>query len=83
MFHKNILLYLASDKELKGCFEFCISQGLNRLAAIALLILDEEDAFWCLVAIVDYILPPEYFSTSLMAAQADQVSSKCFILLQK
>lgn len=51
-------------------------QGLNRLAAIALLFLNEEDAFWCLVAIVDHILPAEYFSTTLMAAQADQVSNK-------
>lgn len=47
-------------------------QGLNRLAAIALLFLNEEDAFWCLVAIVDHVLPPEYFSKTLMAAQADQ-----------
>ncbi|WAR24919.1 TBD2B-like protein [Mya arenaria] len=47
-------------------------EGLNRLAAIALLFLSEEDAFWCLVAIVDHLLPQEYFSTTLMAAQADQ-----------
>jgi len=52
-----------------------IFQGLNRLAAIALLFLSEEDAFWCLVAIVDHILPAEYFSTTLMAAQADQVNT--------
>lgn len=47
-------------------------QGLNRLAAIALLFLNEEDAFWCLVAIVDEVLPPDYFSKTLKAAQVDQ-----------
>ncbi|CAH6790367.1 Tbc1d2 [Phodopus roborovskii] len=48
-------------------------QGLNRLAAIALLVLeDEESAFWCLVAIVETILPAEYYSKTLMASQVDQ-----------
>jgi len=47
-------------------------QGLNRLAAIALLFLSEEDAFWCMVCILDYILPPEYYDTTLTAAQVDQ-----------
>ncbi|XP_010586329.1 TBC1 domain family member 2A isoform X4 [Loxodonta africana] len=45
-------------------------QGLNRLAAIALLILDEEEsAFWCLVAIVETILPADYYSKTLTASQ--------------
>ncbi|MBN3284443.1 TBD2A protein, partial [Polyodon spathula] len=48
-------------------------QGLNRLAAIALLVLkDEEDAFWCLVAVVEIIMPQEYYSKTLIASQADQ-----------
>uniref|UniRef100_A0A8C6QQ96 TBC1 domain family member 2A n=1 Tax=Nannospalax galili TaxID=1026970 RepID=A0A8C6QQ96_NANGA len=48
-------------------------QGLNRLAAIALLVLeDEESAFWCLVAIVENILPAEYYSKTLTASQVDQ-----------
>ncbi|XP_003785212.1 TBC1 domain family member 2A isoform X3 [Otolemur garnettii] len=48
-------------------------QGLNRLAAIALLVLeDEENAFWCLVAIVETILPADYYSKMLMASQVDQ-----------
>ena len=49
-------------------------QGLNRLAAIALLFLDEEDAFWCLVAIVHRHLPRDYYDRSLLGSQADQVS---------
>ena len=48
-------------------------QGLNRLAAIALLFLDEEDAFWCMVAIIERIMPEDYYSPTLQAAQSDQV----------
>nr|XP_060156689.1 TBC1 domain family member 2A isoform X2 [Globicephala melas] len=48
-------------------------QGLNRLAAIALLVLDEEEsAFWCLVAIVETIMPADYYSKTLLASQVDQ-----------
>lgn len=41
-------------------------QGLNRLAAVALLFMPEEDAFWCLVAIVETIMPKDYFGRNLM-----------------
>ncbi|XP_059513445.1 TBC1 domain family member 2A isoform X4 [Myotis daubentonii] len=48
-------------------------QGLNRLAAIALLVLgEEESAFWCLVAIVETIMPADYYSKTLTASQVDQ-----------
>ncbi|XP_067839645.1 TBC1 domain family member 2A [Heptranchias perlo] len=47
-------------------------QGLNRLAAVALLILREEDAFWCLVAIIDCIMPEDYYSKTLTGSQVDQ-----------
>jgi hypothetical protein len=47
-------------------------QGLNRLAAIALLFLDEEHAFWCLVSIVHCHLPRDYYDRSLLGSQADQ-----------
>lgn len=36
-------------------------QGMNRLAAMALLILPEEEAFWCLVTIVQCIMPKDYY----------------------
>ena len=49
-------------------------QGLNRLAAITLLFLEEEDAFWCLVAIVHRLLPRDYYDRSLLGSQADQVT---------
>ncbi|XP_058550780.1 TBC1 domain family member 2A isoform X1 [Neofelis nebulosa] len=48
-------------------------QGLNRLAAIALLVLEEEEcAFWCLVAIVETIMPADYYSKTLTSSQVDQ-----------
>ena len=54
------------DREVGYC------QGLNRLAAIALLFLDEEDSFWCLVAIVQHLLPSDYYSKALLGSQTDQ-----------
>lgn len=41
-----------------------------RLAAVALLVLQsEEEAFWCLVAIVETIMPPDYYTKDLLASQ--------------
>lgn len=41
-----------------------------RLAAIALLVLqNEEDAFWCLVAVVEAIMPQDYYTKNLLASQ--------------
>ncbi|XP_030002277.1 TBC1 domain family member 2A [Sphaeramia orbicularis] len=55
-------------------------QGLNRLAAIALLVLQsEEDAFWCLVAVVETIMPQDYYTKNLVASQADQRVLKEFM----
>ncbi|KAG8130317.1 hypothetical protein E2320_016860, partial [Naja naja] len=48
-------------------------QGLNRLAAIALLILEEEEeAFWCLVHITNNLMPHDYYSNTLIGSQVDQ-----------
>ncbi|XP_067103528.1 TBC1 domain family member 2A isoform X1 [Osmerus mordax] len=55
-------------------------QGLNRLAAIALLVLQsEEEAFWCLVAVVEVIMPQDYYTKNLLASQADQRVLKDFM----
>lgn len=41
-----------------------------RLAAIALLVLEsEEDAFWCLVAVVEAIMPQDYYTKTLISSQ--------------
>ncbi|KAG9352083.1 hypothetical protein JZ751_020496, partial [Albula glossodonta] len=47
-------------------------QGLNRLAAISLLYMDQEDAFWCLVTIVEVFMPRDYYSKTLLGSQVDQ-----------
>ena len=48
-------------------------QGLNRIAAFALTVLNlkEEDSFWAVVAVVE-VLPPDYYSQTMVGAQVDQ-----------
>jgi len=48
-------------------------KGMNRLVAILLLFLKEEDAFWGLVAIIESLMPAQYYAQTLIAAHADQV----------
>ncbi|XP_073202124.1 TBC1 domain family member 2A isoform X6 [Lepidochelys kempii] len=51
-----------------------------RLAAIALLVLEEEEsAFWCLVHIVENLMPADYYSDTLLASQVDQRVFKDFL----
>ena len=47
-------------------------QGINRIAAILLLLLDEFDAFLGMVAILDVIMPQDYYTNRLVDSQADQ-----------
>lgn len=56
-------------------------QGMNRLAAVALLVLPEEEAFWCLVAIVDKIMPAGYYN-DLWLAQVDSNVVMEFVYLK-
>ncbi|KAH0628488.1 hypothetical protein JD844_009741 [Phrynosoma platyrhinos] len=58
-------------------------QGLNRLAAIALLVLEEEEnAFWCLVHITENLMPPDYYSNMLIGSQVDQRVFKDFLAMK-
>lgn len=41
----------------------------SRLAAIALLYLEQEDAFWCLVTIVEVFMPRDYYTKTLLGSQ--------------
>jgi len=61
-----LLAYSLHNPEIEYC------QGFNRIAAIALLFLNEEDAFWCLVYIVEVVMPQSYYSKQLIGAQIDQ-----------
>ncbi|KAK4473334.1 hypothetical protein MN116_004496 [Schistosoma mekongi] len=51
-------------------------QGMNFIAAVALLFLKKEDAFWCLIAILERFLPEKYFHSGLIDAQVDQLVLK-------
>ena len=63
-----LLAYSVHNPEVEYC------QGFNRIAAIALLFMNEEDAFWLLVYIIEHLMPPEYYSRDkqLIGAQVDQ-----------
>lgn len=45
-------------------------QGMNRLAAVALLVVPEEEAFWLLASIIEKIMPEGYYN-DLWLAQVD------------
>ena len=48
-------------------------QGMGMIVATYLLLMEEEDAFWMMVATVEDLLPSSYYSPSLIGVQADQV----------
>jgi predicted SAM-dependent methyltransferase len=64
---KNVLVAYSNHNKNVG---YC--QGMNLIAAIALLFLDEETTFWFLQAVIEKLLPAGYFSPGLLGAQADQ-----------
>ncbi len=65
---RNILQAYALHNEDVG---YC--QALNFLAGTMLLYLDEEDAFWLFVTVVDTLLPEDYFSKSMVGMYVDQM----------
>lgn len=64
---ENILVAFSRHNKNVG---YC--QGMNMLVAISLLFLDEETAFWFLAAIIEKLLPRDYYTPGLLGAQADQ-----------
>lgn len=53
-----------------GCIGYC--QSMNYLAGLMLLHMDEEKAFWTLSALIETILPANYYSPSLVGGRVDQ-----------
>ena len=47
-------------------------QSMNFLTAILLLHTDEEKAFWILAAIIEDILPTDYYSSTMLGCRVDQ-----------
>lgn len=47
------------------------TQGMNFIAALLLLMMEEEPAFWCLGALVEDVLPG-YYSNTMLASAVDQ-----------
>jgi hypothetical protein len=47
-------------------------QSMNFLAAVLLLHLTEEQAFWVLAALIEDILPADYYSVSMLGSRVDQ-----------
>ncbi len=46
---------------------------MGMIASTFLLVMEEEDAFWMMSAVVEDLLPASYFSPSLLGIQADQL----------
>ncbi|XP_039543051.1 small G protein signaling modulator 3 isoform X2 [Pimephales promelas] len=47
-------------------------QGTGMVVSCLLLFLEEEDALWMMCALIEDILPPSYFSSTLLGVQTDQ-----------
>lgn len=57
------------------------SINVHRLAALALLVLQsDEDAFWCLVAVVEAIMPQDYYTKNLVGLSGQQTHSPACLL---
>jgi hypothetical protein len=48
-------------------------QSLNFIVGMMLLFLHEEDAFWLLVTVIETLLPPDYYTKSMVGAYTDQL----------
>lgn len=53
-------------KIITGHFPFSYCQGMGLIAASLLLFVEEENAFWIMVAIVEDLLPASYYSSTLL-----------------
>ena len=73
---RNVLLAFAENNPQVG---YC--QSMNFLAAVLLLVVDEESAFWCLTAIVERVMPG-YFSVCMEMTLVDQGVLSDFLILE-
>jgi hypothetical protein len=65
---KNVLLaYSIRNREVGYC------QSMNFIAALLLTQLNEEQSFWVLAALIEDILPPNYYTVSMIGCRVDQL----------
>lgn len=57
------------------------SQGMGMIAASLLLLLEEEDAFWIMVTIVEDLLPASYYSSTLIGRKYEINERKCVLII--
>jgi hypothetical protein len=63
---RHVLMAYANRNKVVG---YC--QGMNFIAGIMLLFLDEESAFWLLCALLELILPVDYYAQDLSGCNVD------------
>jgi len=69
-----LLAYARRNPDIGYC------QGMNLITAnLLLLVPTAEDAFWILTSIIENILPPKYFNSSLLTSRADQVVLRQYV----
>lgn len=64
---KNVLLAYSVRNRVVG---YC--QSMNFITAMLLMHLTEEQAFWVLAALIEDILPSDYYTTSMLGCKMDQ-----------
>ena len=64
---KVLLAFALHNPEVGYC------QSLNFIVGMMLLFMEEEDAFWLLATIVTNLLPPDYYTRSMVGTYTDQV----------
>ena len=72
--HEVLVAYSRRNPDVGYC------QGMNLITASLLLIMPTaEDAFWLLTSVIENILPPGYYSSTLLASRADQLVLRHYV----
>lgn len=65
-----VFIFCSSLNHFLAVFSYC--QGLGMVTAFALLIMEEEEAFWLVQAILQSRRADDYYGETLLGAMADQ-----------
>ena len=66
--------FLSQHEKAYACHNPSIGycQSMNFICGMALLFMDEEDAFWLLAAILEELLPVDYYTKTMIGSYVDQ-----------